>query len=325
MPSVPVHVGYWRDYTQNSALGKTVTLDARSSSYLIAALSTFIGIVGSATWVTTAFIVHQLQARGGRDDGVYFQHQIIYRNQGTPLGALFDVWGVGWSWRAKTEAGKRYRRVRRLKARTFWRSVPPLLVFVGFTAAGIFVGEIAAPGYVSNNVLVQHGRCGYWAFETESQNGLFAESYKSVNDTLAARQYARSCYAAANDTLQDCGLYPVRRVAYNASMVGCPFLDDPNGDTLCLPAGNQALQMDTGYMDTSQTFGINTALANRILLRRVVTCAPIRTDAYLDTSSTDASGYTLWQFNMGPVRNATTYTYLYNTHTVSDLVSYSVL
>jgi hypothetical protein len=316
MSSIPIYTGRWQDYSHAQVIGDTITLNVRWGGYLIAALSTFIGIVGTASWAITAFVIHQLRARNKKDDGVFFQHQIIYRNQGTATGALTDMCFVCWNWRKK--------RVNNLKKRTIFRSLPPIVVFLAFTAAGVFVSEIAGPAYLSNNVRVKPARCGYWAFDTESEEGLFAESHKSVNDTLAGRQYARSCYHS-DSTSTNCALYPMQSVPYNSSMVSCPFFDDPTGHKLCMPSGNQALQMDTSYLDTNDVFGINAGLNDRLLFRNVVTCSPIRVDAYLDTSNTDASGYTLWQFNMGGIRDVSPFTYIYDTRTVADVASYQIL
>jgi hypothetical protein len=75
MSSIPVYVGLWRDYTQDSIFGNTVTLNVRWGGYLIAALSTFVAIVGTALWTTTAFVAHQLLSGQAEKDGVFFQHQ----------------------------------------------------------------------------------------------------------------------------------------------------------------------------------------------------------------------------------------------------------
>jgi hypothetical protein len=283
-------------------------------------LSTFIGLVGTAFWAIIAFVVHQLRARDTANDGVFFQHQIIYRNQGTALGALTDLCLVCWNWRKKKSTG---RRVSGLKQRTVYRSLPPIIIFLAFTATGVFVSEVAGPAYLSNNVRVKAARCGYWAFDTTSEDGYFAESHKSVNDTQAGRQYSRSCYHS-DSISTNCGLYPMQMVPYNSSMVPCPFLNDPTGHELCKPSGNKALQ-DTGYLDTNNLFGINAASQDRLLFRNVVTCSPIRANAYLNTSNTDASGYTLWQFNMGGITKVTPYTYIYDTRTITDVASYQIL
>jgi hypothetical protein len=322
MSSVPIYVGRWTDYSQGRVLGDTVTLNVRWGGYLIAALSTFIGIAGAAFWVITAFVIHQFSVREKDDDGVFFQHQVIYRNQGSATGVLLDLFFVCWNWRKQKGTG---RRVNNLTRRTVIRSVPPLFVFIGFTAAAVFVGEISAPTYLGNNVKVQPSNCGFWAFDTDSdtETGLSEEFRKSVNDTLAARQYSRSCYHS-NSISINCAFYPVKSVPYQTSMIPCPFANDPTGHELCLPAGNEALELDTGYLDTDEIFGINAASNDRILFRKVVTCSPIRAEAYLNKSSMDISGFAYWEFDMGPNKNLAPYTYKYDTQTIKDIVGYQV-
>jgi hypothetical protein len=64
MSSIPVYVGKWHDYSRHSnILGIVVTLDVKWGGYLIAALSTFVGFVGTATWAIVAFSIHQSRAR----------------------------------------------------------------------------------------------------------------------------------------------------------------------------------------------------------------------------------------------------------------------
>src|SRR5690348_12594028 len=99
MSSMPVYLGRWQDNSRPGILGDTVTLEVRWGVYLIAALSTFVGLVGTALWSIVAFSIHQCRAKPDNDNAVFFQQQIIYRNQGTPLGALLDLVGVCWAWR----------------------------------------------------------------------------------------------------------------------------------------------------------------------------------------------------------------------------------
>jgi hypothetical protein len=322
MSSVPIYVGRWTDYSQGQVLGDTLTLNVRWGGYLIAALSTFIGLVGAAFWVITSFVIHQLAVTDQDDDGVFFQQQVIYRNQGSATGVLLDLCFVCLNWRKKKGTGQR---VKNLTRRTILRSIPPLFVFGAFTAAAVFVGDIGAPAYLGNHVKVQPANCGFWAFDTDTEieTGLSEEYRKSVNDSLAARQYSRSCYHSTSVST-NCDFYPVKSVPYQSSMISCPFSNDPTGHELCLPTGNEALELDTGYLDTDEIFGINAASNDRIIFRKVATCSPIRAEAYLDTSNTDVSGYAYWEFDMGPNKDVSPFTYKYDTQTIQDDVGYQI-
>src|SRR5271170_952903 len=78
--------------------------------HLIAALSTFIGFVATAVWSLVAFTIHQRRAGPDKEDGVFFQQQVVYRNQGSSAhGVTYD----GMSWRFSCEFATRgivYRR-----------------------------------------------------------------------------------------------------------------------------------------------------------------------------------------------------------------------
>ena len=321
MSSIPVYIGRWQDYSRNRILGDTVTLDVRWGGYLIAALSTFIGLVGTAVWSLLAFTIHQCRAGPDKEDGVFFQQQVVYRNQGSTWGAFWSLCKICCAWRYKKSTG---RRVERLKRRSFIFSLPPLLVFVAFTAAGIFIGEVAGPTYRSNSVLAKTARCGVAGFES-SREGASAGILKFVNDTLLARQYSKTCYNS-NTTLADCSLYPVQSLPYESSLVQCPFGNDPSGQGSCIPGHQGALQMDTGLLDTNGHLGINAAPENRLLLRYVVTCSPVRVQDYLQIENNTAEDavYPLQVYNMGPIVNITGYTYTYDTHTAVDTVAYQI-
>jgi hypothetical protein len=94
-------VGRWHDYSHPEAIGDVFTLDVHSGGRLIAALSTFVGFVGAATWTIVAFTIHQFRAKPDKHDGVYFQQQAVYRNSGSAPGALWDIFCICWSWRRK--------------------------------------------------------------------------------------------------------------------------------------------------------------------------------------------------------------------------------
>ena len=72
MSSVPVYIGRWQDHSRGQILGDTITLDVRWGGHLIAALSTFIGLVGTALWSLLAFAIHQYRAAPDNEDAVFF-------------------------------------------------------------------------------------------------------------------------------------------------------------------------------------------------------------------------------------------------------------
>jgi hypothetical protein len=86
----------------------------------------------------------------------FFQQQVVYRNQASTFDAFLDIVKIFWAWRRRKAVGKR---VDELGRRSFIFSLPPLLIFAAFTAAGIFIGEVAGPTYRSNHVKIGGSRC----------------------------------------------------------------------------------------------------------------------------------------------------------------------
>ncbi|KAI1627942.1 hypothetical protein EDD37DRAFT_286894 [Exophiala viscosa] len=155
------------------------------------------------------------------------------------------------------------------------------------------------------------------------QGGQRAENLKITNDTISGGQYAKTCYQA-NTTLSDCALFPVQSLPYTSTMVACPFGADPSGENSCITGSGQALQMDTGYLDTDRYLGINAAPSNRVLLRNVVTCSPLRVKEYVQLINNTDPDYPSVQYNLGAIDGVSGYTYQYQTHTRADVVGYQI-
>jgi len=329
MSSIPVYTGRWQDYSRGQFLGDTLTLEVKTGRYLITALATFVGLVGSAFWSLVAFAVHQLRAKpdshdcGGTygHDAVFIQHQVVYRTANSPLHAIWDVLRICFAWRRRKGAEPR---VRRLKTRSILTAFPPILVFAGFTVAALLVANVAAPDYESSNVKVRQSQCGYVNFNTTTVEGQRAADLKAVNDTLNARAYAKNCYDLISP-FAICSLYPVGRLPYTSSLVACPFGNDPSGEVLCLKGANGTLQLDTGLLDTSNYFGINVAKNNRLFVRKRVSCAPIRVDKYEVVEKYDG-GYPIYWYNMGYIDgDGDNFTYQYDTLVSLGSVPYQVM
>lgn len=176
MSSTPVYTGFWHDYTLDGVNGWTLTLSVKWSGFLLAALLTFVAIVGGSLWSLIAFAIHQWRARRGEEDGVYFQQQVIYRNSLSPWSVIIELIKVYAAWRSSMRGGVSPRRLAR---RSFLLLLPPLVIVIGFTAAGIFVGSVTRPTYESNNVKIQPTNCGIVLFnDTDPQSKLPGEFSK---------------------------------------------------------------------------------------------------------------------------------------------------
>lgn len=297
MSTFPIQAGFWYDYTREGVYGWTLTLSTRWSGFLLAALVTFISIVGTSFWSLFSFTLHQLRVKRGEEDGLYFQQQVILRNPGSPLQAVSRFLRITWAWRAQ-RPGKLV--PRRLKSRTFVVSLPPLLVFVGFTAAGILVGDMTRPRYGSDNLRIYPANCGILSMmNLDTAEGFSASAQRNSKNMQAAKVYTRECYEATTAS-PACGVYPQKSLPFALANVSCPFGEDSKGNSLCTV--DSALNLDTGLLDSNSLLGINASPENRILLRRSSTCSPINSTEYAKPrSQPKTDNYTTWDFNFGPL------------------------
>lgn len=320
MSLIPAYTGFWHDYTRDGAYGWTLTLSVKWSAFLLAALSTFVAIVGGCFWSLLAFAIHQYRAHPGDDDGVYFQQQAVYRNSMSPWSVIIELLRICVAWRSRRE---KRAAPRRLGRRTLFSLLPPLLVVIGFTAAGIFVGDVTRPTYESNNVKIRPTNCGFVVFgDTESQEGLQAVMLKYFNDTQSARAYARSCYGDP-DTPAACSEYSKQSLPYTQTDVACPFGTDSSGKSLC--SVKLANNLDTGLLDANDYLGINAPKRDRLLFRRSSTCSPINSQEYAQVNNlTDSDGFVILNYFLGPIEEISNFTYQYNTHTADDPITYQI-
>lgn len=269
MSTFPIQTGFWNDYTREGVYSGTLTLSIRWSGILLAALVTFISIVGTSFWSLLSFILHQLRVKRGEEDGLHFQQQVVLRNPASPLQAVSQFLKASWAWRAQ-----RPRRLapRRLKSRTFFISFPPLLVFIGFTAAGIFVGDMTGSGYGSDNLKILPVNCGHLEMDSDTSEARSASTQRNSQNLQAAKVYMRECYQATTGSTA-CGVYPQKSLPFTEANVSCLFGKDTKGNSLCTV--DSALNLDTGLLDSNGFLGINAAPENRVLLRRSSTCSPI--------------------------------------------------
>lgn len=252
-------------------------------------------------------------------DGIHVQHQLVWRNTGDPVGAALEnfaiyrersrniarskrKWETLWSkaFKPSSAAGqpasgskiKQSSNVAtnavfpRIHRRTCLAFLTPFVVFAGFFIAGVFVSYIANSHH---DVLVASDlhSCGLWNFSTKShphstpnevQNAYVS---KVLNDTLAARTYARSCYSEDVQGVNSvsCSFFTKRFLAYSKAqhIRACPFEFYPGQsfeDGACDTAKNNAtFVMYTDLLDSSIDFGINAHQSNSVQMRKTVNCS----------------------------------------------------
>ena len=159
------------------------------------------------------------------------------------------------------------------------------------------MSRVAAKAYNSNDILVKPKQCGLWAYELDSIEGYTAHQGKNARDISSARAYARDCYQT-NATRALCSYHPQPNVTYIISEVECPFGPDPLGEAACLYGNNQALRLDTGFIDSNKDFGINAPRTDSLQVRNMITCSPFHAYKFVSQSleASGAGGYPIWAF-----------------------------
>lgn len=193
--------------------------------------------------------------------------------------------------------------------RPIWRLLPIIIIAFAISAAfgvaSIFSSNVTSE--TLNQVLLKGTRCG--AFNPLKTNNVYKQL--TVMQPLQAEKaikylnYGMQCYN--NDTHVDgCNLYIKPRLPL-VSKRGqpCPF-----GDNIC-KLENDNLEMDTGYLDSLEDLGINTAPDARFQFRMVHKCAPLKTQPYMqDYNDSDYGAVKRYMYGSAVnIRNTINWTY----------------
>lgn len=276
-----VYKGVWTNWSQGSILGSTLTLSSQHAGYLSSALGVFVTLVGSQAWVILSYIIHQINASDS-SDGLKRQQQVILRNSGSSAGTVWQLICLPFAWRHSGPKTKKILPPSGYLGRNLLLLLPALVTFIAFSAAGVLSSQINKAA--GNEVLLESDFCGQWTFlDTNSENYI----NKLNNDTLVAANYARYCYGGSSTLSSLCGTYRQQQVLWAVNQnATCPFQSD-----LCQFSDTAALQLDTGYIDSHNTFGLNAAPTDRVLFRRVTTCAPLKVDGRVKSKTVISALY----------------------------------
>ncbi|KAF2140948.1 uncharacterized protein K452DRAFT_351652 [Aplosporella prunicola CBS 121167] len=268
-----IYTGYWINWSKGHTLGATITLDRRDGSLLIAFLAMFVSVVGTSFWRISCLAFHSLYSTEAAQDALYHQRQAILRNSANSTSGLWSLLNVLWVWRRSAA------QIKFTRTRPYQRILPIIglaaICIGGFGTAGTFSSSISTA--MGNEVLVRSPTCGLLQINSETTDMQSAATYLypfGAELTNTYTNYARNCITDVSD-LASCKAFIKRqlptKIDRNAS---CPFQDG-----ICkLDYGN--IVFDTGYLDSHFDFGINAPPNERILFRRISSCAPIKTDGY---------------------------------------------
>jgi hypothetical protein len=144
-----------------------------------------------------------------------------------------------------------------------------------FTAAGIFSSRVASTG---DQVLIRSKNCGWLADDVtvdipanqslkDALDALWISGRQSARETLS---YNAACYTTeTTSTPSPCETFVQRRIESKINRAAaCPF----EGNACDM---SHAVELDSGYIDSSTHLGINTPASERIAMRRVTTCSVV--------------------------------------------------
>ncbi|KAK3940012.1 hypothetical protein QBC46DRAFT_314648 [Diplogelasinospora grovesii] len=259
----------WVNHDTSPALGATLTVTIRWGNYLIAALSSLVAWAGAGAWSIAAYVLHQRLAAVRDKDVLHQQLQVHFRTAGSFCDSWIDGLSLHRAWRGRPG-------VRQVKRRTLAVSLLALVVFLIFTAAGVFVAEVATKSYQDVLVLAAPSDCGDFVFVTDNttiHSALVDVVTGYQNDAnFWARNYARDAYHQSRSRES---AFALPSLPYTGYEVPCPY----NNGTACFgpnqTADGSAWRMETGPLNSHIHFGMNAPQQDRVTWATTATCAVV--------------------------------------------------
>ena len=269
-----IYLGVWTDWSHGSVAGLTLTTTSQSGGLLIAFLALFVAFTGTCFWSIVSFTIHQMLSRQAPQNATYHQRQAILRNSGGSAAVLWKLLQMTWAWRRTNPASS-------IKL-TLLPLAFSLISFCAFTAAGIFSSRVATSR--GGEVLLVGDRCA-----TYNSTLLTNQNYGSFQSWVASTvrssaNYESSCYTGSGST-SSCSTFARSNLSFTSKSGNpCPF---PGKERICL-SPDQALRLDSGFLDSHYDLGINSPPSSRFLYRSLQECAPVNAEAYTirNTSAT---------------------------------------
>lgn len=267
MDAQPIHLNRpWINHSTNVFSGWTITVTALTSAFIFAGLAILVALAGEGVWTISAFLLHQYRTTQEPQTALFRQFQVILRNPNSSSLTAWEILRTGFTWRGKV----RYARLKAL-ALACW----PLVIFIGFSAAGILVAKAVIPADEVNLVLLQPSNCGLW-YSNDTFKGpqqtfrTYIEFGKKLYaDAKQSRDYAADCYNNKSQPLR-CASLPMRRLPYTTEISQeCTWGSKASGGQTC---NSSTLNLDTGTLDSHKTLGINARAKDRVEYRLKTQC-----------------------------------------------------
>lgn len=314
-PAAHVYTGPWINWSKGVTLGSTATLTQRSGSLLTAFLGIYVTFAGAACWRILSFLWHQHRSTKGLKTPLHHQQQVILRNSTTSGSAAWQLTQTAW----------RYRRISNSNPKNVLLILFAICHMLLFALAGVFSADFIKAA--RNVVLVRSPNCGYTLSRTgdediPSTQQIVGPNAKDANDTHAASAYSRACYDEENAGPQ-CNQYPISRLPWmTRANVSCPF-----SGNICKD-GVGGFEMDTGFLNSHKSFGINSKPSDQVEYRKKATCSVLRTKEYSEyfnwtNPDNENDVEELVGYKYGLILDQQNYTHQYNKNDFIGMTGYT--
>ena len=263
-----IYEGVWTNQARGPLAGATLTLTSTDGAYLVAFLAIFVHVTGTCVWRLVSYAIFMSRARTGLADCTRQQQQAVLRNSASAITAF----------RGFIKVIVRSRKTSKTLSLILWAA----LNTVAFLAAGIFSSKVVS---TRSDVLLEPTGCGrWWAYSFDGDRGgtsfpqaanRYYKQLGALHDLqTTASHYASSCHGN-NGKPNDCTAYGRRMPNWTSSLrSGCIF-EEP----MCLE--NQTFTIDSGHIYSDLDLGINASPRDRLSLRVVKECAPLKREGYM--------------------------------------------
>ena len=263
--------GFWINYSEGAILGATITTDQRVANIVIAVVAIVVTAGAGSAWNLVMFLWHQLRATSRPKDGLFRQQQVLFRTLATPTSVLADTCKLVWVWRRSGWS-------------SIFRSLPILSLSFIFAIASL-AASISSSYVVSTTdlqVLVDGSSCRAINISSYLNADALADAVPLETALYtSARSYADECYGSGSVPPR-CHIYVRPRLEYTTKSGPCPF-----EGSICRLNDTASLIFDSGYLDSNDHFGLNSAPSDRVQIRRVTTYAPIDDSNYVQLHEAD--------------------------------------
>lgn len=190
---------------------------------------------------------------------------------------------LAWAWRSSA---------RRCLLRMLPAILTASLLLASFSIAGGFSSQMSSS--IGSDVLLDGSNCGVLTniHDVDTVEGVSILYSDLAQKTGEAANYAQQCYSSIRSGMLDCTSFVVDHLSSTVdTQAPCPF----TGADMCrLQTSN--LRLDTGLLDSSEFFGLNSPKSQRIFFRNVLECAPLVTESFSQDIRTSVNNYTVYSY-----------------------------